>query len=179
MIRRAKPDAEALAQFYRLEAAGWKGKAGSAIACAPEIRGFYDEIAREAGAQGYFCLHSLERNGVMAAASFAVFSEDCYFPMKIAYDETLHRGAPGHILFNEILEECAEQQIPQLFFGGNMDRFKTSWTSERLPHFTGLVFARDFSARLAYEWKTRVLSPAARFVRRMWNRGTRSIRAKR
>lgn len=179
LMRRTQPDSEALAQFYRLEAAGWKGKAGSAISCAPEIRGFYDEIARQAAAQGYFCLHSLERNGVMAAASFAVYSEDCYYPMKIAYDETLHRGAPGQILFNEILEDCAQRHIPQLFFGGDMDRFKTSWTSERLPHFTGLVFARDFGARLAYQWKTRVLSPAVRFVRRVWNGGTRSIGPKR
>ncbi len=167
LICHTHPDRETLARFYQLEAAGWKGKASSAIDCASETRAFYDEIAQQAAAQGYFCLHSLEWDGAMAAASFGVFSHDCYFPMKIAYDETRHRGAPGHLLFNAILQQCAEQRIPQLFFGGAMDRFKTSWTSERLPHFTGFVFAPDFRAQLAYQLKAHVLSPVARFARQV------------
>lgn len=45
---------ETLAMFLTLERAGWKGAAGSAIACAEQTRGFFLAVAREAAARGVF-----------------------------------------------------------------------------------------------------------------------------
>ncbi len=156
LVRRTCADPKVLEQFYRLEASGWKGEEGSAISCAPETRAFYDQIAGEASMRGYFCLHSLETNAGMIAGAFSVETEQCFYPMKIAYNEALRRGGPGQLLFNGIFAECAEKRIPELFFGGKNDRYKSSWTSETLPHFNGFVFSRRFRARLIYEARTTI-----------------------
>lgn len=163
-------DPNRLSKFYELEAAGWKGERGSAIACDPGTRRFYDAIAQEGSRRGYFCLHTLETNGTVAAAAFSVKTEHCFAPMKIAYDESLHRGGPGQLLFNGILQECAERQIPEFFFGGAKDRYKTSWTEETLPHFNGYIFRPGVLGRLAYESRTRILSPLGQLRRRMKER---------
>ncbi len=150
------PDPAAMQKFFDLEAAGWKGREGSAIACGPETRAFYDQVAREGADRGYFCLHSLEVNGTMAAGAFSVLTQDCFFPMKIAFSEALRRGGPGHLLFNSILEECAGMGISELFFGGSRDPYKELWTQQTLPHFRGLVFAPGFRPRLACQIRTKV-----------------------
>lgn len=158
LVRWTKPGPEIVRRFYALEAAGWKGRIGSAIDCTPETRTFYDRISRETAEQGCFCLHSLELNHRMVAGAFSVMTHCCFFPLKIAYDETLHRVAPGHLLFNAILEECAERGIPELYFGGNSERFKTAWTSETLPHFNGFIFNHDSLAQFAYQLRGNLLT---------------------
>jgi len=167
LVRRTNPDPQILQNFYELEASGWKGQEGSAINCAEETRAFYAQIAKEAMNRGYFCLYSLEANQVMAAGAFCMETEDCFYPMKIAYNEALRRGGPGQLLFNGILAECAQRRIPTLFFGGKKDRYKTSWTSETVPHFTGFVFSQDFRSGLAYRSRASVISRLGKLRRRI------------
>jgi CelD/BcsL family acetyltransferase involved in cellulose biosynthesis len=176
VTRWIQPDPTALKQFFDLEAAGWKGREGSAINCEPETQAFYNQIARQGADGGYFCLHSLEVNGTMAAGAFSVMTQDCFFPMKVAYNEALHRGGPGHLLFNSILEECAEKRIPELFFGGARDRYKDLWTQETIPHFRGFVFAPDFRSQLACQIRTKVLpmlGKLRRYLRDRFGQGNR------
>ena len=165
LVRRSNPEPEILERFYDLEASGWKGEEGSAIKCNPEVRAFYDQIVREGSARGYFCLHTLETNGVIVAGAMSVETEECYHPMKIAYNEGLRRGGPGQLLFNGILAECAEKRVPALCFGGKTDRYKTSWTSETWPHSTGYVFRRGFRSQLAYRSRVSVISRLGRLRR--------------
>jgi CelD/BcsL family acetyltransferase involved in cellulose biosynthesis len=166
LIRRTELDQKLLQDFFVLEAAGWKGREGSAIQCAAETRAFYNHIAREASARGYFCLHSLELKGTMIAGSFGVSTTDCFYPMKMAYDEALRRSGPGQLMINGILQDCAQRGIPEVFFGGGNDRYKTSWTQETLPHFNGWIFNRSFPAQIAYQFKTRLLASMVRVGRR-------------
>jgi len=151
------PEPKVLDEFFQLEAAGWKGQQGSAINCAPRRRAFYETIARQGSEGGYFRLHSLEVNGAMAAGAFSVVTQNCFFPMKIAFNEALRRGGPGHLLFNSMLEECAGDGIPEFFFGGAKDHYKELWTQETLPHFRGFVFDPGLRAHLACRVRTKVL----------------------
>jgi CelD/BcsL family acetyltransferase involved in cellulose biosynthesis len=167
LVRRANPDSEVLKKFYELEAAGWKGQQGSAIQSGLETQVFYDQIAKEAGARGYFCLHTLEANGEMIAGAFSLETKECYYPLKIAYNENLRRSGPGQLLFNGILAECAQKRIPALFFGGKKDRYKTSWTSETIPHFSSFVFTRAFRSQLAYRSRALLISRLGRLHRRI------------
>jgi CelD/BcsL family acetyltransferase involved in cellulose biosynthesis len=160
-----EPHAETLHKFYEMEAAGWKGVEGSAINCDKATRSFYDSIAREATSRGYFRLHALEVNGIMTAGAFSVVTNDCFFPMKITYDESLRRGAPGLLLLNGIMQECAEHGIGELFFGGGKDSYKTLWTPETLPHFNGFVFNKTLRAQLAFQARTKLLSRLGKYRR--------------
>lgn len=163
LVRRTNPDQQALEQFYELEASGWKGREGSAIKCAPQTRNFYNQVSQVAAAGGYFCLHSLEVNNRMLAGAFSVQSADCLYPLKIAYDESLRRGAPGQVMFDRILDECAQRGITRLFFGGRNDSYKMKWTNEMLANFNGYVFSPDFRSKLAFRLRT--LHPGIRGMR--------------
>jgi CelD/BcsL family acetyltransferase involved in cellulose biosynthesis len=157
--RMSEVNPDFLEQFFDLEEAGWKGRKGSAIKCRPDTLAFYRQIAKEGARQGYFCMHSLEVNGTVAAGSFSVVSPGGFFPMKIAHDESLRKGGPGHLLFNAIVAECIEKSIPELFFGGTEEHYKTLWTQETIPHYSCIVFSPDIRSRLAYRIRRNVLSP--------------------
>jgi CelD/BcsL family acetyltransferase involved in cellulose biosynthesis len=167
LVCRSEPHVETLRKFYELEAAGWKGREGTAINCDQVTRSFYDSIAHEAASRGYFRLHSLEVDGRMTAGAFSVVTDDCFFPMKITYDESLGHGAPGLLMLNAIMQECAENGVEELFLGGGKDSYKTSWTSETAPHFNGFVFNKNLRAQLAYRVRTKLLSSLGRYWRLM------------
>jgi len=154
LVRRTNPDGEVLEQFYELEASGWKGRAGTAIKCSPQTEAFYNQISRVAATGGYFCLHSLEANNRMLAGAFSVETQDCLYPLKIAFDESLRRGGPGQVMFHRILEDCANRGITRLFFGGRNDAYKMKWTNETLPNFNGYVFSPSLRSKLAFRLRT-------------------------
>src|SRR5438876_5235646 len=83
----------------------------------------------------------------MLAAAFSLETADGLYPLKIAHDESLHRGGPGQVMFHRILEECAARGITQLFFGGGSDPYKMKWTSDIFPNFNGYILDRK-STRL-------------------------------
>ena len=157
LVRRDHPDPELLRQFFELEASGWKGREGSAIKCNPEALAFYGHIARMTAHLGQFCLHSLEVGGKMVAGAFSLVTDECYYPMKITYDESLRRGGPGQLLLNAILEECADRGIPELYFGGTRDRYKTLWTSATRRQLRGYIFSQGYYPRFMFQLRTRLL----------------------
>src|SRR5262249_39535592 len=85
--RGAAADPAALASLYRLERSGWKGREGSAIACKPKSREFFDSIAKEAERFGYLSLYFLELSGRPIAAHFGLTYGGRYFSPKVAYDD--------------------------------------------------------------------------------------------
>lgn len=157
LVRKEQADPELLRQFFELEASGWKGREGSAINSSPKALAFYMQVARMAAPLGQFCLHSLEASGRMVAGAFSLVTNECYYPMKITYDESFHRGGPGQLLINDILEECAARGIPELYFGGTRDRYKTLWTSASQRQLRGYIFNRSYYSRLMFQVRTRFL----------------------
>jgi CelD/BcsL family acetyltransferase involved in cellulose biosynthesis len=170
VVRRNKPDPETLERFFQLEASGWKGQEQTAIDCAVETRNYYHQIARQAASAGYFSLYTLETDKGMMAGAYCVETPSCLFPMKIAYDERLHRAGPGQLLFNGILADCAARRIPSLFFGGKKNRFKTSWTSETIPFSTGFIFNRGVLPSIAYRSRVSIVSRLGSLRRKLKSR---------
>jgi CelD/BcsL family acetyltransferase involved in cellulose biosynthesis len=165
VTRYTVPTPQLLQRFFDLEASGWKGHKGTAIRCQPETLAFYNEIARVGATHGYFRLHLLAAQGKIAAGAFSVATRDCFFPLKIAYNESLRRGGPGHLLFNAIVNECVKKQIPELFFGGTDEHYKALWTQETMPLLSGLVFSSDIRSRVAYHVRRNVYPPLGRLRR--------------
>lgn len=170
LVRRDQPNPEMLRQFFELEASGWKGRARSAIVSNAGTLAFYAGIARVAAELGQFRLYSLECGGTLVAGAFGLITGGCYYPMKIAYNESFHRGGPGHLLMNAILEDCAQRGISQVYFGGNKDRYKTLWTSKTRRHLTGHIFNLNFYPRFLYQLRTRVLPTLRRGYSCAWDR---------
>jgi len=137
-VRAADP--QALDRFYRLEAGGWKGIQGTAIICDPSKKQFFDEIAHYATIYGYFSLYMLEWNDQLLAAHFAlVLQGRCYSP-KVAYDERFRQFAPGHLIVDEILKDCAARRIRVFDITGEDEEWKMKWTNKTSPVSHHLVF---------------------------------------
>src|SRR5690606_37208146 len=90
---RAEP--EVLESFYRLEAAGWKGRRGTAIAADPRTRAFYDGVAAWAAREGILSLAALVREGAPVAMHFGLAQGDVTYLPKPAYDERFAACSPG------------------------------------------------------------------------------------
>lgn len=96
----ASQDPGLIDEFLDLEAKGWKGRSGSAIACCPQRRAVAAEILRGAQARGRLSLLALRVGGRLAAARSVLLASPGGFGFKIAYDETpeIARCSPSYLL---------------------------------------------------------------------------------
>jgi CelD/BcsL family acetyltransferase involved in cellulose biosynthesis len=91
-------------RFLALEARGWKGSAGSALACAGETAGLFRMAMAEAAARGQLERLSLELDGRPIAMLATLIAPPGAFSYKTAFDETFSRFSPGVLLQLENLK---------------------------------------------------------------------------
>jgi hypothetical protein len=85
-------------EFLRLEAAGWKGREGTALACHDADRVFFRTILAAAWARGRLMMLGLFLDGRPAALKCKFRAGEGSFAFKVAYDETLAKYSPGVLL---------------------------------------------------------------------------------
>ena len=103
-FRAMEPDADPgpwLAAFLELEASGWKGRAGTAIACSAPLQRFATDTVRAHAADGRLRFWQLDMDGRPVASLFGFLAGSTLWLGKIAYDETLARHSPGALLMIE------------------------------------------------------------------------------
>jgi CelD/BcsL family acetyltransferase involved in cellulose biosynthesis len=111
--------------FLALERSGWKGRNGSALACAPESEAFFREALAGAAAAGRLQLRSLELDGRPIAMLVNFLVPPGSFSFKIAFDEDYARFSPGVLiqidnldilLRGEIawMDSCAAENHPMI-----------------------------------------------------------------
>ncbi len=87
--------AEWTREFLALEGAGWKGKAGSALASAPETAHLFEQALAGAAAVGKLERLCLSLNGQPIAMLASFLSPPGAFSYKTAFDENFARFSPG------------------------------------------------------------------------------------
>ena len=92
-----------IARFLTLEAAGWKGKAGSALACAPATQALFREALEGAAARGRLERLALTLDDQPIAMLATFLTSPGAFSYKTAFDEQLARFSPGVLLQRENL----------------------------------------------------------------------------
>jgi CelD/BcsL family acetyltransferase involved in cellulose biosynthesis len=147
-------DPQALDKFYALEASGWKGKQGTAIACDPRTRQFYDEVARASAKDGLLALDFLELDGKPIAAHFALQFHGRYCLAKAAYDESYQRYGPGQLLVHEVLSQSRHRGIGELDFVGPATWDESRWASGRRTHFQILIFREGWYGSVLHRVRT-------------------------
>lgn len=91
-------------EFLQLEAAGWKGRKGTAFAVQRENRTFFLKIAEKAALCGRLEMLALRLDGKAIAMKCNLLVENGGFAFKIAYDENFHHYSPGVLL--ELAQIC-------------------------------------------------------------------------
>ncbi|WP_260922715.1 GNAT family N-acetyltransferase [Novosphingobium sp. 9] len=90
-------------EFLALEAKGWKGEAGSALASAPGTRALFVESLAGAAGQGRLERLTLRLNGGPIAMLASFLTSPGAFSYKTAFDESFARYSPGVLLQRENL----------------------------------------------------------------------------
>lgn len=81
--------------FLELEAAGWKGRQGTALASSPEGRTFFEEVVRRGRKEGKVLMNALRVGGRVIAQDVNFRAQRGLFAFKIAYDESFAACSPG------------------------------------------------------------------------------------
>ncbi len=165
-LRRAGAPGEveaALADFLALEAAGWKGEGGTAIALDPALVRFYGRIARDAAARGALAIRALTLDDRPVAVHLGLVHRGVYHLPKTAYDERLGSVSPGQLLQREVLAECEARGLSGFDFLGPDMPWKRDWEPEHAPHDWLYVYRPSLVGRLMHTLKHR-LRPAVKGV---------------
>ncbi|HSP79034.1 MAG TPA: GNAT family N-acetyltransferase, partial [Myxococcaceae bacterium] len=158
-----------LEEGFSLEASGWKGRRGTAMAQDGRTRGFYSELAREAGYAGRLALYFLRLDGRAVAFQYGLCHGGRYFLLKPGYDESLGECSPGQLLMEEVLRDCIARGLREFDFLGPDMVWKRDWTDRVRRHswlyvFNDTAFGRALCAA-KFRW-----GPRAREVVTRWTR---------
>jgi len=95
--------------FCRLESAGWKGRAGTAIGSSAQLTAFLGDSLHRLCADGKLICWSLMLDGKPVAMMFGERDAGRCWIVKIARDEALDRFSPGQLLVLEVTRWLFEQ----------------------------------------------------------------------
>jgi len=96
--------------FLAVEASGWKGAEGTAIACRPELVRFYRRLIAHFAPEDRLRLNTLSVGEHAIAAQFCPLDGDTLYIYKLGYDEKYSRFAPGNSLIEKMVRVGGEQR---------------------------------------------------------------------
>jgi CelD/BcsL family acetyltransferase involved in cellulose biosynthesis len=100
--------AGAIEDFFKLEAHGWKGKAGTAAAFHDDIRSFITAAVTGLAAEGKVAINRIFIDGSAIAVTIMLRSADAAWFWKIVYDENFAQHSPGVVLTFAVTEDLVE-----------------------------------------------------------------------
>lgn len=136
--------------FYRLEASGWKGEAGTAILSDPATKAFYDLVVADARKAGSLVICLLRCDGDLVAAGLKLRWNTTLYELKAGYNEAYSKWSPGHLAKVHTLDAAPDLGVDVLDNCGRADPHKLVWTDLARPFATCFVFNRTLRGSLAY-----------------------------
>ncbi len=120
-----------------LEAAGWKGRAGTSLAERPFDRELLrDYLQRERSAQ----VRALRIGGRLAATQVATTVARTVFLRRIAYDEELASCSPSNVLLADLLESCCADPEVDRIDCLSWQPWNARWGMSREPTYELVAF---------------------------------------
>jgi CelD/BcsL family acetyltransferase involved in cellulose biosynthesis len=156
-----------LEEALLVEADGWKGRQGGAMACNQRLGLFYRQYAAVACEKGILRLCFLRVGGQAVAMQFAVESGGGFWLLKIGYREEFARCSPGMLLMLETLRYAAARGLSSFEFLGTVEPWTTMWTTHVRPCVLVRVYPAGLRGMLA------LLADAGHWGRRRIGRPSR------
>jgi CelD/BcsL family acetyltransferase involved in cellulose biosynthesis len=157
----------ALDEGFALEAAGWKGELGTAIACDPRLRARYRALAHTFAARGRLACYFLKAGPRRVAFHFALVDDDTYYLLKPGFDPALASYGLGHLLVDAVARDLITRGIRELDFLGDDMPWKREWTEHSRAHNFDYIFAPTLRGRALAAWKLRLVPGAKRLAPRV------------
>ena len=153
-----------LEEVFRVEAAGWKGREGTALAADARLRDFFTAFAQSAADAGFLRLAFLRIGDRTAAVQLAAECGDRFWLLKVGYDEEFKRSSPGTLLMLETVRYAATQGLRSYELLGTAEAWTRVWTETE----------RECVALRAYPPRPGGVAAAALDARRFARRGSRA-----
>jgi CelD/BcsL family acetyltransferase involved in cellulose biosynthesis len=131
-----------LDEAFRVEAASWKGRAGTALVHDSTRQTFFRRYAAAASSKGILRLGLLRIGGRPAAMQIAVETGGRFWLLKVGYDEGFARCSPGSLLLLETIRHAAARGLRSYEFLGNAESWTQPWTRDvrRCVHLEAYPF---------------------------------------
>jgi CelD/BcsL family acetyltransferase involved in cellulose biosynthesis len=118
-----------LEDAWKVEAAGWKGANGSALARHEKLGEFFRRYAAAACRKGILRLCFMRIAGRAVAMQFAVECAGAFWLFKIGYDEEFARCSPGNLLMLHTVRYAALRGLRSYEFLGSTAPWTDVWTA--------------------------------------------------
>lgn len=172
------PDENVLApqleRLFRIEAAGWKSRNGTAIVQDEAMLRFYTGYARVAAKLGILRLFFLRAGEATVAAQMHVEFARRLWSLKIGHDEAWSRFSAGRLLTHDILRHGCERGLEAVEFLGVAEEWQRRWPIVLRQHSTlrwyplspggGLALAADATGFVARRVSGEAKRDRARFI---------------
>jgi CelD/BcsL family acetyltransferase involved in cellulose biosynthesis len=143
-----------LERGLELEAAGWKGRAGTAILSDHATADFYRRMAAAFDACDELRLTEIELDGELVASEICLLSGRRLYWLKNAYDESRRSLKPGRVRQLATIEWCfAQPDVDVLEMLGADEEFKLESADQVRPHHELRMFPRTLAGRARYAWR--------------------------
>jgi CelD/BcsL family acetyltransferase involved in cellulose biosynthesis len=159
VISEPRLDPRGLERALALEAAGWKGRRGTAILSDPLTATFYRRLAQQANAQ----LFALEARSGLLAFSLCLRHRERLFLLKTGYNERYANASPGLVVQFATIRHCHELELAAYDLLGAADPWKLQLATNG-RRVSRLVADRPCMLGYAHQ-RLRVVRPAAKAAR--------------
>lgn len=155
-----------LDEGFAVEAAAWKGGAGTSMSSTAQTERFYRAMARWAAAEGTLRLAFLRLDERPLAFDFCLEHGGSHYLLKTGYDPEQRALAPGIIMRAEMIKRAFDAGLASYEFLGKDQEWKLRWTGARREQVRLRAFAPSFAGRADHAYWTRARPLAKRVLRR-------------
>lgn len=145
--------AGALADGLRIEAAGWKGEAGTAISRSEDLERFYALIAERAARSATLALLFLKVADKRIAFGYCLTRERTLYLLKTGYDPEYAGYSPFHTLMLLAIEAAYSEGLEAFDLLGCDEPWKREWTDETRERRWLFVFQNNLRGRFVHAVK--------------------------
>jgi CelD/BcsL family acetyltransferase involved in cellulose biosynthesis len=157
--------------FLAIEASGWKGRTGTALASRAADAAFYREVTDRFRDAGRLHLYSLQADGNTLAMQTNLRTGSALFDWKVAYDERFASYSPGAQLQLQVLGQARGNALAWIDSCSDVTDEHQLRLSAQRRRVASLVLLPDGRlAALALEWGPRLIRAGRKLIARRTRR---------
>lgn len=118
-----------LQEAYRIEAANWKGRMGTAVKTHASLRKFFRYYSERTAKKGNLHLFFLKAGEENIAVQITVIHSNRLWIYKIGYDEEWSWCSPGTLLMHNVVRFCFENNLESCEFLGYDEQWLHIWAT--------------------------------------------------
>jgi CelD/BcsL family acetyltransferase involved in cellulose biosynthesis len=122
--------AAAVAEYAKLETAGWKAESGTAVRSGDRQGRFYRQLLEDHCVQRHGRIYQLRLGGRIAAADLCIDNGSTLVVLKTSYDETMSNLSPALLMRQEYFRELFGAGLRRIEFYGRVMEWHTKWSDE-------------------------------------------------